>query len=67
MSLAFSMVISDFVAPGIMMIGVLESRFPLWFPDPVLPELTTGPPPDGRLGGGIIVVPAKIQVGDCHF
>ena len=60
MSLALSMVISDLAAPGMMMIVVRESRFPPWLPpDPALPELTTGPPPDGRFGGGIIAVPPK--------
>lgn len=58
MSLALIIVIRDFPAAGMMMIGVLEGRLPLWFPEPVFPELTTGPPA-GRPGGGIIVGPPR--------
>ena len=60
MSLALSIVIKDFDAPGMMMIGVLEGRLPPWFPEPAFPELTTGPPA-GRAGGGIMVCPPKNQ------
>lgn len=62
MSLALSIVIKDLAAAGIIMIGVLEGRFPPWFPDPAFPELTTGPPA-GLPGGGIIAGPPKNQ----HF
>ena len=62
MSLALSIVIMDFPAAGMMMIGVLEGRLPPWLPEPAFPELTTGPPTGRPLGGGIIDGPPKKQL-----